>query len=424
MVSMAAWATAAVVACCVTSVSGQERLDAPVLVFEDDIAPAQDCHARTMGHLDSMVPGAFAQSEYFDCFRPQDQVFAYLDAMAAKTVEATAHRVTIATFPITTTVYDRVVPAYKLSTTTNSTKKSIYFQSGMHAREWISITSTVFTWASLVDAAVATTARSAMAKLLDKYDVVYVPIVNLDGYMHTWSSPTHRYHRKNMQFRSYDPLNNETNMTAGVDLNRNFGPTDDDNEDSLVYSGLYPFSEPEVQGIRAFVDSTQSATNGAELAGVLDIHSYGGLILTPFGNSSTAPDHPFDVAFYKVGQDVQSALRRVDGGNYTAMQAFDLYFAQGMFCDYVFATYHLPTLVIEIEGTDFRAPPASIRTRGREIAAAVVAFAQSLDGWAADTKRVARPGNKAGLSSLAVPCYQTKLWSWCLGFLIVRGIGW
>ncbi|RHY29219.1 hypothetical protein DYB32_005327 [Aphanomyces invadans] len=352
---MAAWATAAVVACCVTSVSGQERLDAPVLVFEDDIAPAQDCHARTMGHLDSMVPGAFAQSEYFDCFRPQDQVFAYLDAMAAKTVEATAHRVTIATFPITTT-------------------------------------------------------------LLDKYDVVYVPIVNLDGYMHTWSSPTHRYHRKNMQFRSYDPLNNETNMTAGVDLNRNFGPTDDDNEDSLV--------EPEVQGIRAFVDSTQSATNGAELAGVLDIHSYGGLILTPFGNSSTAPDHPFDVAFYKVGQDVQSALRRVDGGNYTAMQAFDLYFAQGMFCDYVFATYHLPTLVIEIEGTDFRAPPASIRTRGREIAAAVVAFAQSLDGWAADTKRVARPGNKAGLSSLAVPCYQTKLWSWCLGFLIVRGIGW
>ncbi|RLO11584.1 hypothetical protein DYB28_004546, partial [Aphanomyces astaci] len=102
-------------------------------------------------------------------------------------------------------------------------------------------------------------------------------------------------------------------------------------------------------------------------------------------NSSAAPDQPFGAAFFKLGQRVQSALRNVSGGNYTAIQAFDLYFAQGMFCDFVFATYKVPALVVEIEGADFRVPASTIQRRGREIAAAVVTFAQSLGDWASET---------------------------------------
>ncbi|KAF0747446.1 hypothetical protein AaE_007727, partial [Aphanomyces astaci] len=334
-------------------------------LLDDDIATAVACHAQTSGHLEVLAAGSFAQSEFFACFRPQDQVFQFFDAIAERTRQATAKRpVTIDKFTISTTVFGRDIPAYKLTTGPRSTKQSIYLQSGLHAREWISITSTAFTWATLLDAATSTNSSlSAFAQVLDEYDWVYVPIVNLDGYIYTWSAESRRYHRKNMQYRSYDPLDNATNMTAGVDLNRNFGPIDDNDEDSILWyqlqlrrtTGPNPFSEPEVQGIAAFVESSQKQVNGSsDLAGVLDIHSYDGLILTPFGNSSAAPDQPFGAAFFKLGQRVQSALRNVSGGNYTAIQAFDLYFAQGMFCDFVFATYKVPALVVEIEGADFR----------------------------------------------------------------------
>ncbi|RHY58752.1 hypothetical protein DYB34_000758 [Aphanomyces astaci] len=190
-------------------------------------------------------------------------------------------------------------------------------------------------------------------------------------------------------------------MTAGVDLNRNFGPIDDNDEDSIVYS-----------------ESSQKQVNGSsDLAGVLDIHSYGGLILTPFGNSSAAPDQPFGAAFFKLGQRVQSALRNVSGGNYTAIQAFDLYFAQGMFCDFVFATYKVPALVVEIEGADFRVPASTIQRRGREIAAAAVTFAQSLGDWASETNT-----KKSGTKQSTAAQILAGPWWLCVVFLLTSNI--
>ncbi|CAK4395500.1 unnamed protein product [Aphanomyces euteiches] len=346
-------------------VAGQDILP------EDDVVDAAECANRTAGYFTALTPGKFASSAFFDCFRPLDAVISFLDAFAT----ANLPNVSVQKFNISTTVLGQSIPAYKLTSLTNTSKKAIYLQSTMHAREWISLTSTVFTWASLLDGIAA--ANSSIVKLVDLYDWVYVPIVNVDGYVYSWTHE--RFFRKNLRMRSYFPLNPESNFSAGVDLNRNFGPSFDMNEDSETYSGPEPFSEPEVKGIKSWIDKTQ--VNGPGLAGVLDIHSIGTYVLTPYANSSMPPVAPYGQALQTLAISIQSAVRSVAGGNYTVMSMYDMYFAQGTFSDYVFATYKVPSIVIEIEGNSFRVPSSTIRRRGNEITAAVLALANGIPQW-------------------------------------------
>lgn len=122
---------------------------------------------------------------------------------------------------------------------------------------------------------------------IDSREVYVVPMVNPDGHYYVQlnhaGSPD-GWWRKNRR--------DNGDLTFGVDLNRNYGyEWGYDNvgsspvTSSLVYRGTAPFSEPETQVIRDFV-------NGREFVAWLSYHSYGELLLYGWGYiPANTPDH-------------------------------------------------------------------------------------------------------------------------------------
>ena len=112
------------------------------------------------------------------------------------------------------------------------------------------------------------------AHILDNSEIYIIPIVNPDGYVDNMTGSNMQ--RKNMNFTTPVP-------SSGIDLNRNFGyqwgyndygsspyPYDE------TYRGEVAFSEPETQLIRSF-------TNTIDPIGSMHYHSYGGMLIYPWG---------------------------------------------------------------------------------------------------------------------------------------------
>lgn len=120
--------------------------------------------------------------------------------------------------------------------------------------------------------------------IVDNTALYFIPCVNPDGYIHNELIEPNGggLWRKNRNVNS--------NGTFGVDLNRNYGYEwgHDDfgsspNPGSQVYRGTGAFSEPETQAMRAFC-------NAHEFVVALNYHSYGNLLIYPWGYSDTPSD--------------------------------------------------------------------------------------------------------------------------------------
>ncbi|XP_047490161.1 carboxypeptidase B-like isoform X2 [Penaeus chinensis] len=152
--------------------------------------------------------------------------------------------------------------------------KSVYLECGIHPREWIA-------------PAVCLQIVSRLAvhcSVTRAFNVYIVPMANPDGYVYTWT--TNRLWRKNR--------GNAGGQCVGVDLNRNwgfkFGVGASSNPCSEVYMGPSAFSEPETQALRDVMTSLSEAGN---LELVIAVHSYGQMLLYPWGwTTEEAPDTP------------------------------------------------------------------------------------------------------------------------------------
>lgn len=89
-------------------------------------------------------------------------------------------------------------------------RKTMLITGGMHAREWISISTVNY----LAWSFVSSYGQDPLAtRILDEFDIVFVPVLNPDGYEYTWT--TDRLWRKTRQ---------EThNVCPGYDLDHSFG---------------------------------------------------------------------------------------------------------------------------------------------------------------------------------------------------------
>ncbi|ETW05108.1 hypothetical protein H310_04130 [Aphanomyces invadans] len=337
----------------------------------DVVANAACQEAATPYLTSTLVPGQFASSSFFDCFRPQDQMFEYLDALVARTPNNTLTK-----FTISKTFVGRPIPAYKIAGATGG-RSTVVVLSMMHAREWITGSATIYAMATLIDELV-----TRNKPLL--YDWVFVPITNLDGYVATWTTEE-RLRRKNVnplgESIPYDPVADSSQ--SGVDLNRNFGPLSSFNlvptpKSSLTYPGPSPYSEPETMGIHTWLQSH------LEVVGAIDIHSYAGLILTPFASTSAPPDAPFNEKFNALGQAMQDAIFKDTGVVYGAQQASKLYLAYGSFSEYFFRQYGKPSITFELKGKSFIVPSSSIPSSGDHIVAVLRSFAESIPAFLAN----------------------------------------
>ncbi|XP_060623731.2 mast cell carboxypeptidase A-like [Anolis sagrei] len=150
-------------------------------------------------------------------------------------------------------------------------EKAIFVDCGIHAREWIS--PAFCQW--FVKEAIRTYGKdSNMKNILDNMNLYIVPLVNIDGYVWSWTQ--NRFWRKNRS-------NASSNACVGVDLNRNFdvtwGTVDaSKNPCEEVYCGTSPESEPETKAITTFIRSHLSS-----IKAYLTIHSYSQMVLFPYG---------------------------------------------------------------------------------------------------------------------------------------------
>ncbi|RQM19170.1 hypothetical protein B5M09_014031, partial [Aphanomyces astaci] len=250
-------------------------------------------------------------------------------------------------FAISKSYKNATIYGYKL---TKGHSKSLYFQALQHAREWISGSSIVFSITSILDDITNNKPTAA-----DEYDLYFVPVVNVDGYVLTWNGK--RFQRKNA---------NE------VDLNRNW-PTPFENPDippkeSGIYPGPKPFSEPETAGINEWLQSKRG-----EIQGLIDIHSKAGLVLYPFSDTREPLGGGFDEKFEVLGRGLQSVM-----GPYTSKPANGFYLAYGVFPDYAFREFKKPVLTIEIAGKTWAVNVSTIPTQGLEVYKGINQFAKEV----------------------------------------------
>jgi murein tripeptide amidase MpaA len=118
---------------------------------------------------------------------------------------------------------------------------------------------------------------SEAAYLVNERELYFIPVMNPDGYTYNQSiSPNGGgMWRKNRR--------NNGNGTFGVDLNRNYGYAwgydnigSSNDPSSNTYRGTAPFSEPETQAYRDFVNNRHFKTN-------LSYHTYSNVLIYPFG---------------------------------------------------------------------------------------------------------------------------------------------
>ena len=132
-------------------------------------------------------------------------------------------------------------------------KKRVLVLGGQHAREWISP-------AAVTHAAENLAAAAAALEALRRVEVVFVPIVNPDGYERTYIStpnaPAERFWRKNTRtLEEDDGGSSSSSSCVGVDLNRNWGTAFGDPAGSSSdpcdgsYRGPSAFSELETDAV-------------------------------------------------------------------------------------------------------------------------------------------------------------------------------
>ncbi|NXD13857.1 CBPB1 Carboxypeptidase, partial [Nothocercus nigrocapillus] len=158
-------------------------------------------------------------------------------------------------------------------------KAAIFMDCGFHAREWIS--PAFCQW--FVKEAVETYGKdSAMTNILDNLDFYILPVLNIDGYVYTWTR--NRMWRKTRS-------RNAGSFCIGTDPNRNFnagwctlGASDNPCDD--IYCGSEPESEKETKALADFIREHLSS-----IKAYFTIHSYSQLLLFPYSYTYAYPSN-------------------------------------------------------------------------------------------------------------------------------------
>ncbi|XP_073821462.1 zinc carboxypeptidase-like [Musca autumnalis] len=221
--------------------------------------------------IEDSLPKARSTGMTWDSFHNLDDIYNFVDNLTMSFPNL------ITPFTFGYSYEGRPMKAVKISYKPNN--KAIFIESQMHAIEWISSATSTCFFNKLLNSQ-----DENMRQLLMNYDWIYVPIMNPDGFVYTHT--VERLWRKN---RKPTGFSNSSGICYGTDLNRNFGyewgalsawnfnePCDH------WYGGAKPDSEPEVLNLQAFINSFPEDY----IRMYVPLHSYGNLILLPYGHTS------------------------------------------------------------------------------------------------------------------------------------------
>ncbi|XP_054685369.1 carboxypeptidase O isoform X1 [Grus americana] len=198
------------------------------------------------------------------------------------------------------TIENRTMYYLQISQPSDKTKKIIWMDCGIHAREWIS---PAFCQWFVKEILQNYKSDPKISRFLQNLDLYILPVLNIDGYIYSWEKD--RLWRKNRS--------SHMNGTCyGTDLNRNFNSSWGSigvsyNCSSEIFCGSGPESEPETRAVAQLIERKKS-----DILCYLTIHSYGQYILTPYGSTTKPPSNSEEL----VGQNIHLLhLQRASTGS-------------------------------------------------------------------------------------------------------------
>lgn len=356
---------------------GNELGQADYLVARDDLALLRSAgipYEVVIENVQQLIDdekveldSPFQPRAFFDTFPTANEVEAFMNTLAA-TYPAFVTRITLGQ-----SLQGRPIKGFRLTSPVPAVggsprKPVIVLNSLQHAREWITVTTNLYIASQLLLS--YGLADSSVRTILDRYEIVFVPIMNPDGYEITWTS--NRFWRKNARTIS-PPL-----TLAGVDLNRNWGvgwglSSGSSNAwNNETYRGTARFSEPETQALSNYMLSIP------KLVAHVDIHSYASDVLRPWSYQYLTP--PGLPAFDRIGQAMIAAIKAKTNITYKYGGPEILYLASGTAPDWSFGTTGSISFTIEMRSSSGGFAPSSttIIPTGMDGLVAITAMIQSL----------------------------------------------
>ncbi|MCY4643521.1 MAG: M14 family metallopeptidase [Bacteriovoracales bacterium] len=174
----------------------------------------------------------------------------------------------------------------------------------------------------------------SIRELVNSRDIYIVPVLNVDGKLHDIKGRRYKWWRKNRSF-------NEGTSARGVDLNRNYsynwgGRGSSKRPRSETYRGPAPFSEPETQAIKNFIETTHN------IRILLSYHTYSELILYPWSSSFDGVGGMDQQIFETMAQDMSR------WNNYAPQQSSELYLHSGGTCDWAYGIHNIYCFSFEL----------------------------------------------------------------------------
>jgi hypothetical protein len=332
-------------------------LEAAGYKYVVQIADVQPLMARQM-------ESAAAGRSDWDHYMNLAEITAYINNLAAARPDLCE------VFSIGQSIQGRDLWVLHITGTPGGNKPAVFYQSSIHAREWISGPCVLYLANHLVsNYDVVPTVKN----LVDSLDIYLLPVVNPDGYSYTWTND--RNWRKNRR--------NNGDGSYGVDLNRNWawgwgGPGASGYPSDETYYGTGPFSEPETAAISDFLIAHPN------IVAHMDYHSFSQLLMWPFGNECVGgPPEPDGSEFETLGNQMSSQIQFVHGKYYQAGPICEtIYQASGGSTDWVYADQGIFGFTIELRDTGeygFVLPPEQILPTCQENLPAIM----TLTNWAA-----------------------------------------
>jgi len=247
----------------------------------DTFPDARDSHAEPYGHASAMPHDLF-----FENYQPLSVIYPWLRQLASMFPDRTQ------LFTIGTSYEGRDIPAIRLGVEPRDDdpheggkRQTIVLTAGNHAREWITTSTATYLLRSLLHDS-DPRRHALIEKLLTHYDLVFIPVLNPDGYEYTWT--TDRLWRKNRQDTSLP-------FCRGIDLDRSFpfgwdGETQTDNPCSESYAGEHPLQGTEAQRLVEWAKN-EIAGGATNFAAFIDLHAYSQEILYPYSFSCDKTPH-------------------------------------------------------------------------------------------------------------------------------------
>lgn len=244
---------------------------------------------------------------FFKDYRPLETIDAWLDIL-------------VQTFPDLLTIEEigqtyehRTYKTVHLSAkndddNSHKEKKTIVITGGVHAREWISVSSVCYTIYGMLQYYME---HPDERDILDQLDFLFIPVLNPDGYVYTWT--TDRLWRKNRQETTFPKC-------FGIDIDHSYDYHWTRSLDWACgedYSGEVPFEAIES---RIWNDYLNATNHNLNMYGYIDLHSYSQEVLYPYAYSCS--QQPRDEEnLIELAYGISKAIRLQSGKNYQVLPA-------------------------------------------------------------------------------------------------------